>query len=357
MRTSHRLQPVALIEELLARPHGFEFFQAVRVLERWFVHEHGVGASEVMAKRLFFRNSTSLSFPASEIETLDVISIETSVDERADSTRIVNRVEITPSFISLLGVGGVLPLFYTEILVHHEQRFRDSSARAFLDIFLHRATVLFYQAWRKHRLSVRYEVDRRHEFLPLVLSLAGVGQKSLRDRLGAEDGGVSDEMIAFIAGLVQQRTVSAAVLQRVVGLYFRVPVRLTQFVGRWFQMNVNQQLELGVSNAQLGVSAVVGERVWQRDLRVGITLGPLSMERYQRFLPGRPGFRALRELLSLLTGVSLEYAIRLQMRASDVRPASLGGERPPALGWETFLMTQSCNQDRADAGFDLLTCA
>jgi type VI secretion system protein ImpH len=241
--------------------------------------------------------------------------------------------------------------------VQHEQRLRDPSARAFLDIFLHRATVLFYQAWRKHRLPVRYEADRRHEFLPLVLSLAGAGQKPLRDRLAPEAGGVSDEMIAFIAGLVQQRTVSAAVLQRVVSLYFRVPVCLTQFMGRSFQLEAEQQFQLGVGNAQLGVSAVVGERVWQRDLRVGMTLGPLPLDRYRRFLPGRPGFRALRELLSLLTGVSLEYEIRLQLRAADVQPARLGGEHPPALGWETFLMTQPGDQDRADAGYDLHACA
>jgi type VI secretion system protein ImpH len=355
MRTSHRLPPVAVIEELLAQPHSFEFFQAVRLLERWFIHAGGVAPSEVMAQRIFFCNSTSLSFPASEIEKLELIA-----DDKHDGANISptpQRIEITPAFISLLGAGGVLPLFYTEVLAQHEQRVRDPSARAFLDIFLHRSTVLFYQAWRKHRLSVRYEADRRHEFLPLVLSLAGAGQKALRDRLAPEEGGVSDEMIAFIAGLVQQRTVSAAVLQRVVSLYFRVPVSLTQFVGRSFQLRVEQQFKLGVGNAQLGVSAVVGERVWQRDLRVGMTLGPLPLDRYRRFLPGGPGFRALRELLSLLTGVSLEYEIRLQLRAADVQPARLGGDHPPALGWETFLMTQPGDKDRADAGYDLHACA
>lgn len=355
MRTSHRLPPVAVIDELFAQPHGFEFFQAVRLLERWFVRHHGASASEVMSRRIFFRNSTSLSFPASEIEALNVVAAEGS--DLAHQLRGVERVEITPAFMSLLGTGGVLPLFYTEVLARHEQRLRDPSARAFLDIFLHRAAVLFYQAWRKHRLPVRYEADRRHEFLPLVLSLAGAGQKPLRDRLAPENGGVSDEMIAFIAGVVQQRTVSAAMLQRVIALYFRVPVQLTQFVGRWFQLGAEHRTRLGLGNAQLGASALAGERVWQRDLRVGIVLGPLSLERYRRFLPGQPGARALRELLSLLTGVSLEYEIRLQLRAADVQPARLGGEHPPALGWESFLITQPVTRDRADAGYDLHACA
>lgn len=351
MRTSYRLPPVAVIDELLAQPHGFEFFQAVRLLEQWFVGKHGVPASEVMSRRIFFRNSTSLSFPASEIEALQVVAVEH--DDPTSQASMIERIEVTPAFMSLLGAGGALPLFYTEVLMRHEQRLRDPSARAFFDIFLHRAAVLFYQAWRKHRLPVRYETDRRHEFLPMVLSLAGVGQKPLRDRLAPEEGGISDEMIAFVAGLVQQRTVSAAVLQRVVALYFRVPVQIKQFVGRWFQLGMEHQTRLGQGNAQLGAAALVGERVWQRDLRVGMTLGPLSLARYRRFLPGQPGARALRELLSLLTGVSLEYEIRLQLRAADVQPARLGGEQPPALGWETFLVTQPVTQDRADAGYDL----
>lgn len=351
MRTSYRLPPVAVIEELLAQPYGFDFFQAIRLLERWFARSLGSAPSEIMARRIIFRNSISLSFPASEIEALKVITIDGS--PLVSCAQNVERIEITPAFMGLLGTGGALPLFYTEMLASHEQRMRDPSARAFLDIFLHRAAVLFYQAWRKNRLALRYESDRRREFLPMVLSLAGAGQKPLRNRLAPEQGGVSDEMIAFIAGLVQQRTVSAVVLQRVVELYFRVPARLTQFVGRWFQLAPEQQSRLGVGNTLLGASALMGERIWQRDLRVGITLGPLPLERYRRFLPGCPGARALRELLSLLTGVSLEYEIRLQLRASDVQPARLGSAQPPALGWESFLITQPVAQDRADLGYDL----
>jgi type VI secretion system protein ImpH len=355
MRTSHRLPPIAVVDELLAQPHSFEFFQAVRLMEQWFVREHGATTTEVMARHIFFRNSTSLSFPASEIESLELVRV--GPESQPNMPQRLERIEVTPAFMSLLGTVGSLPLFYTEVLARHEQRTRDPSARAFLDIFLHRAAVLFYQAWRKHRLAVRYEADRRHEFLPLVLSLAGAGHKPLRDRLSPKSGGVSDEMIAYIAGLVQQRTISSAVLQRVVSLYFRVPVRITQFVGRWFKLADEHHTRLGLANAQLGTSALAGDRVWQRDLRVTLTLGPLSVDRYRRFLPGQPGARAMRELLTLLTGISLEYEIRLMLRAEDVQCAQLGGACPAALGWESFLVTQTVKQDRADAGYDLHACA
>nr|WP_310567744.1 type VI secretion system baseplate subunit TssG [Hydrogenophaga sp.] len=371
MRATHRLPSVAVIDRLFEQPHSFEFFQAVRLLEAWFVRHEGLAPNDVMAQRLSFRNSLSMSFPASEIErfetlwrdqpdlpdrqrtTLDTIAAATQAVPRRLEPGQVNRLEITPAFMSLLGAGGTLPIFYTELFARREQLQRDSSARAFLDIFLHRSVVLFYQAWRKHRLAIRYESDRRNQFLPQVLSLAGMGQKSLRNRLGPDQGGVSDEMIAFLSGLFQQRSVSASALQQVLSLYFRVPVKVTQFVGRWFKLPIEHQTRLGLGNAQLGSTALSGERVWQRDLRVGLTIGPLSLERYRRFLPGGSAALALKQLVTQLTGVSLEYEVRLQLKAAEVRPVRLGGEQGPRLGWETYLVSGPVAQDRSDAGYDL----
>ncbi len=373
MRATHRLPPVAVIDRLFEQPHSFEFFQAVRLLEAWFVRHEGLSVSDVMAQRLSFRNSLSMSFPASEIERFDALWRDqpdlpqlprpATLEDMAAATEAplrrlapgqVHRVEITTAFMSLLGAGGALPIFYTELFAGREQRLRDASSRAFLDIFLHRSVVLFYQAWRKHRLAIRYESDRRNQFLPQVLALAGMGQRPLRDRLQPQGGGVSDEMIAFLSGLFQQRTVSATALQQVLSLYFRVPVKVTQFVGRWFKLPADHQTRLGLGNAQLGATALSGERVWQRDLRVGLTVGPLSLERYRRFLPGGSAALALRQLLTQLTGVSLEYEVRLQLRAADVQAVRLGGSQGPRLGWETFLVSRPVEQDRSDAGYDLL---
>lgn len=371
MRTTHRLPSVAVIDQLFEQPHSFEFFQAVRLLEAWFVRHEGLTPNEVMAQRLSFRNSLNMSFPASEIAqfetlwrdqpdlpdrqraTLEDIAVATAQTPRRLVPGQVNRLEITPAFMSLLGAGGTLPIFYTELFARREQLQRDSSARAFLDIFLHRSVVLFYQAWRKHRLAVRYESDRRNQFLPQVLSLAGMGQKSLRNRLRPEQGGVSDEMIAFLSGLFQQRSVSATALQQVLSLYFRVPVKVTQFVGRWFKLPAEHQTRLGLGNAQLGSTALSGERVWQRDLRVGLTIGPLSLERYRRFLPGGSAALALKQLVTQLTGVSLEYEVRLQLQAAEVQPVRLGGAHGPRLGWETYLVSGPVAHDRSDAGYDL----
>ncbi len=379
MPTAKRRQPTAVIERLFAEPHRFDFFQAVRLLERWFVREEQLASGVVLSQRLQFRNSLSLAFPASEIaefkvvtkaaalasgspgagvvsSLLDAVAAATDAPHDAASarpdSRQIKHIEMTPAFIGLLGAGGALPVFYTELFAQREATHKDSAARAFMDIFLHRAVVLFYQAWRKHRLAIQYETDRRNRFLPLVLSLAGLGHKALRDRLHPSEGGVADDTLAYFAGALQQRPVSASTIQRVLARYFDVTVTLEQFVGRWFTLPVENQTRLGLSNGQLGQGAVASERVWQRDLRMRLTIGPMPQDKFRRFLPGGPAALALRELLTFFTGVSLEYEVRLALQASHVTPLQLGGAGP-LLGWNSFLVTEPATASRCDAGYDI----
>jgi type VI secretion system protein ImpH len=340
------------IDRLLAAPQRFGFHQAMRLLGSWLRDRHGPGSRTVLR----YCNSLSLSFPASEIAQLTVRRHAEVSPAGGASTDAIERIDVTPAFMGLLGVGGALPLFYTELLsAREEPPHRDPAARAFLDIFQHRAVSLFHEAWRKHRLPLQYERDGEERFLPMALSLAGVGQASLRSRLRPHGGGVADHAVAYYAGALQQRHIGAAQLQRLLASYFHVPVVVKQFVGRWFALSLSDRTCLGGANASLGGAAVVGERVWQRDLRLRITLGPLDEAELRRFLPGAPGAIALRELLTLISGVSLEYEIRLCLRADAVSTVHLGHQPEGAarLGWNSFLQSRPSARDRSEAGYDI----
>lgn len=357
MSAAQRQRPPAVIARLLEEPHAFGFFQALRLLERWLRRQEGLGSAQVLGPRVVVRNPLSLAFPASEIAEVSVDGDVQADEHGVPQSASLRRLEITPAFIGLLGAGGALPRFYTELIAEREVVQRDRAGRAFLDIFQHRAAVLFYQAWQKHRFPVQFEADRENRYLPLVLSVAGLGHGTLRRRLRAGDGGVADDALAYFAGALQRRPVSAETLQRVLCQYFGVPVALEQFVGRWFALPPDNQSHLGLRNMRLGVDLVMGARIWQRDLRVRLTIGPLDKKRFARFLPGGPAALALSELLRLLTGVTLEYEVRLTLRAQDVQGVALHGAAPARLGWNSFLVTHPETQDRSDVGYDLLALA
>jgi type VI secretion system protein ImpH len=357
MPTPQRRDSPGLIDQLFEDPHRFEFFQAVRLLERTLTRQHGQSA-DLLPTQLRFRNSSSLSFPSSEIESLKVRWKQAG--EGGGEPRELEHIEITPAFMGLLGVSGALPYVYTEQIAQRELYQKDFAARSFLDVFSHRVLALFYKAWKKSRLQLQYETDRRNRFAPMVLALAGIGQTPLTDRLRPEAGGVNDEGLAFFAGALQQRTLSARQLQQLLSRYLKVPVRIEQFRGRWYTLPPEARTVLGLSGGQLGRNALSGERVWQRDLRVGVVLGPLDRRMFQRFLPGAPGATALRELLTLLSGVSLEYEIKIMLRADAVSSSSLGSGRSPLagrLGWDTYLQTRASSVDRSDVRYDIHAAA
>jgi type VI secretion system protein ImpH len=268
----------------------------------------------------------------------------------------VTRVEITPAFMGLLGVNGTLPTVYTEQIAQRELYQKDFAARGFMDVFSHRAVSMFYAAWKKNRLHLQYETDRKNRFLPMALALAGVGQHALHDRLEAGAGGVDDESLAFFSGALQQRSLSAHQLEQLLARYLKVPVKIEQFCGRWYHLPKAALTSLGLGNGVLGRNALAGERVWQRDLRVKVSLGPLGHVRFRRFLPGAPGTMALRKMLTLLSGVSLEYEINLVLKAEAVEGSELNSARSPLagrLGWDTYLQTRTHNIDRCDVRYDV----
>ena len=310
---------------------------------------------------LRFENSTSLRFPASQLEALRCEPAATALDAaslgEAARTGALKYIRLTPAFMGLLGGGGALPVHYTERIAAHAVTSKDHGPRAFLDIFAHRSLALFYEGWRKYRLELKYQREGKDAFLPLLLSLAGLGNEALRRRLtGPEEGEVLDESIGHFAAAVRHRPTSAVQIGRVLADYFGAPVQVEQFVGKWYEVPETQQTMLGKQNSVLGVGAMVGERVWQRDLRMRLVVGPLKRESFIGFLPGGAAARALKSMLTMFTGVALEYEIQLVLRAADVCGISLGPDMAGCrLGWDTFLTSGEAPCDRGDVRYELHT--
>ncbi|WP_454691365.1 type VI secretion system baseplate subunit TssG [Achromobacter aloeverae] len=365
MPPMQRRRDTGVIESLLAEPQRYKFFQAVRLLERWFARRQDGRVRDVVAARMQFLNSPSLGFPASEIADAQAYDREGNplADAQAIKTAVANgdvaRVALTPAFFGLLGGQGALPLHYSETLALRESLSRDRGARAFFDIFANRAAALFYGAWKKYRLPLRHESDRDHHYLPLLLALGGLGHPALRDRLRAGGGAVYDESMAHYAAAMRQRPVSGAYLQQVLCDYFRQPLRVEQFVGKWYTVPPERRTSLGSPGAVLGVSAFAGDRIWQRDLRMRIWIGPLSGEVFADFLPGGERARALEKMLTMLAGVSFEYEVRLIIVKEAVSGSALGGDEAGGggarLGWNTFLCSEPAIEDRDDASYELHT--
>jgi len=359
MRTPQRRFEPSVIERLFDQPYRFQFFQAVRMLELW-LKKNGLPREGAVASFLRFQNSLSLNFPASQLEAMDTEPRALAKDSAALGEALrrgeLKYIRITPAFMGFLGTAGALPAHYTERIAAHALYERDDGPRAFLDTFSNRALALFYEAWRKYRLELQYEIDGKDRFLPLLLSMAGLGNHALRHRLSDGGEGVLDESVGYFAAAMRHRPASAAMIGKVLSDYFGEPINVTQFIGAWYDVPPTQQTTLGGTNAQLGMSALVGGRVWQRDLRMRLTVGPLDRAGFDAFLPGGLAARALAKMLTMFTGLTLEYEVHIVLRAPDVDGVTLSEERHGGrLGWDSFLCTAPETRDRDDMRYELAT--
>ena len=354
--TQRRFEP-SVIQRIFATPYRFQFFQAVRMIELWLTR-NGVPHDRALTDYIRFTNRISLGFPASDIEAIQPHPQNVDPSERGLLEALhrgeLKYVSLTPTFMGLLGGNGALPGHYTERIAAHQTYEKDEGPRAFIDTFSNRSLALFYEAWRKYRLELQYETGGKDRFLPLLLSLSGLGHGSLHNRLGKDGDGVLDESMGHFAAALRQRPASAAYMQRVLSEYFAVPLTIEQFVGCWYDVPREHQTVIGSTNAILGAAAMVGERVWQRDLRLRLRIGPLDRADFEQFLPGAKAANALQKMLTMFTSVCLEYEVQLVLRAADVEGASLVSNRTGGrLGWDTFLNTRTELNDRTDVRYEI----
>ena len=183
-----------------AEGYRFDFFQAVRLLERLYPERQPIGHSASPAEEVVrFRARLALSFPPSAIHEI------TPAPDAAQPA------QMTVAFMGLTGLLGVLPRHYTELLLERGRR-KDWTLRDFLDIFNHRMISLFYRAWEKYRLPIVYEAAAwRHQdsdrFSQYLFDLMGLGTKGLRGRMD-----VGDQVLLFYTGLLAQHPHSASAL-------------------------------------------------------------------------------------------------------------------------------------------------
>ncbi len=315
------------------------FFQAVRLLLRQKASWAAVGEFAAPAKEAVrFSANPSIAFPASEIQQLDFPTDDSQA------------ARMTVNFIGLSGPVGALPTPYTELLLEREQK-KDRGFREFLDLFNHRMISLFYRAWEKYRFTVRYERQERDTLSPILKSLVGVGSKELSDRLE-----VLDQSLLFYAGLLARHPRSAQGLQQLLADYFRVPVQVEQFAGKWVRVPVRDQPRLAENEAErqaLWRGALVGDEVWDTQSTVRIRVGPLSFDQYVDFLPrtSATGYRAVKALLRFYANDEIDFELQLVLDRGETPRCELpeeGKESAPMLGWTTWVKNQTMTRDPAE---------
>ena len=345
--------PDRVIDDLCDQPWKYDFFQALRRVECAYGDKPRIGTSRRLKDdAMRFGQFLSLGFASSALEKSPDWS-----QPRDDSVR-----KLLVRFTGLTGPHGPLPLRMTEFIrnrargvpdpdllatqrlpaadeavpgeasVDPQRTSRDSTLAEFLDLFHHRMISLFYRAWAVAQKTVDMDREDDRSFAEWLASTFGMGLPELNGL----DSIPSWQKVAF-AGHLSGPTRHPSGLEGVLGDAFRLPVEVISLVGHWITIPVDQRCRLGETRATgvLGSTCVAGARIWDRPMKFGVRIGPMSLEQFTTFLPKGSSHQKIHDWIAFYTRQQFYWEAAIVLKKEDVPQIRLG--HAGRLGYTTWI--------------------
>lgn len=319
--------PVDVERILMERAEKMDFFQAVRLIENAYPERARVG--ETLRPRddaVRFGQDPSLSFNPTAI----------SYYKPATATA---RPRLAVNFFGLTGANGPLPLHLTEYARERSRNLGDPTLVAFMDVFHHRMLSLFYRARATAEPAISLDRPQSDRFGTYVGSMFGIGSPAMRER-----DEIGDFAKLHFAGLMANQKRPASGMVTILREYFKLPIELEQFVGHWMRLPSDAQTRIGMQDngSRMGISTVLGSKVWDCQHKFRLVIGPLDYADYQRLLPGGASMRRLMAWVRNYAGSVLDWDVRLILKKQAVPPLKLGQHQ---LGWSTYVASKPAARD------------
>lgn len=319
-----------LIDALLGKARAFDFFRVIRQLElatsrTCAIGRDGTPAGEVVR----IRPEASFRFPPGAIANI-------TADDRECNLPLV----MTITFFGLYGRFGTLPWHYTSRIIHQERpsladiNYPKSGLRPFLDIFNHRLASHFYRAGIKYRWPLSFRERGEDETSRNFVAFIGLGTLHVRDQLNVPDISLLRYAALFIVPN------SASSLAVILSDFLGAPVHINQFKGEWLQVEEADRNRIGFrkGNNCLGQSFTIGQRIFSRQHRFRVVIGPVDFECYTSLFPDRERFKHLVTLVRLRTGAAMKFDFAIKVKRETVPHAALG-RGTARLGRTFFLLS------------------
>ncbi|CCV11987.1 type VI secretion system baseplate subunit TssG [Mesorhizobium sp. STM 4661] len=316
---------------------SFDFFELLRRLERRGGLFGYSGQPDREPARL--GQHVRLSFTAK-----DVVEFRDAKDKAPGKNSAPARV--TVANLGLMGPEGPLPLHLTRwVLDRLSQRWftgadaqqtSDTTFVDFVNILQHRMIALYYRAWADAHPAVQVERAVGGRVRAMLEAMAGIGLPGTRN---PDLDTVKLRQAASLASQVDGPERLTLFLAEA----FKVPVQIREFVAAWITIPAMLQTRLAKAYAALGRGATIGPRVFSRQSRIELRVGPLGYEDFKAFLPGGQRLKVFKQAVRDMVGESLDVDLRIVLAREAVPPPRIGAIQ---LGRTTWLARPA---ERGDA--------
>ncbi|PBB23646.1 MULTISPECIES: type VI secretion system baseplate subunit TssG [unclassified Mesorhizobium] len=300
---------------------SFDFFELLRRLEQRGGLFGQSGTADREPARL--GQHVRLSFSAR-----DVVKLQ-DVGDKAHA-------RVTVANLGLLGPEGPMPLHLTRwVLDRLSQRWftgadaeqtSDTTFVDFVNILQHRMMALYYRAWADAHPAVQVERSVGGRVRAMLEAMSGIGFPGTQDP-------ELDTVRLRQAGSLANQIDGAERLTLFLATAFKVQVQIKEFVAAWITIPEALQTRLGKAHAGLGRGATIGPRVFSRQSRIELRIGPLSLDDFRSFLPGERRLGLFRKAVRDMIGETLDVDLRIVLARDAVPSPRVGTVQLGRTAW------------------------
>lgn len=243
---------------------------------------------------------------------------------------------VTVANLGLLGPEGPMPLHLTRwVLDRLSQRWftgaeaqqtSDTTFVDFVNILQHRMIALYYRAWADAHPAVQVERAVGGRVRAMLQAMAGIGLPGTQDP-------ELDTVKLRQAGSLASQVDGPERLTLFLAEAFRVPVQIKEFVAVWITIPAAFQTRVAKAYAALGRGATIGPRVFSRQSRIELRVGPLGFEDFKAFLPGGQRLKLFKQAVREMIGETLDVDLRIVLAREAVPPPRIGTVQLARTAW------------------------
>ena len=246
--------------------------------------------------------------------------------------------EIHVNIGGIAGIDSPIPDAYTEEFLSCDWVTRGALYDYF-DIYNSKILALRYAFLKRQNIETLSSPIENSVIGNIIFSLSGLECNS-----HSSDTTIPEQFKISVQNLFWRHTRSSAGLKAILESFFKVPIEIRQFEGGFIQAKPGEQMSIGNQGMhnKLGVTSLLGDKVWDATKGITILIGALDFEQYKKFLPKKSSkdqkFSALqkmKEIIRLYVPHGIDVNLHFFLDQCLVKETLLNGDT--RLSRDTFI--------------------